>query len=357
MAGRNTTEPLRIGLIGAGMIAATHSASYLNIPGVKVSAVWDVDAVRAQKLAAAHGAQVCASREELLRLCDAADICLPTPFHLENIKAAAAAGLPVICEKPLGRTLEDCDAAIAACKAAKVPLLVGHVLRFFPEYVALREIIRSGQLGTPAVIQLRRVVCSPGGPGTWYWNFEASGGCVFDTAIHDLDWLLWTLGRPATVYGLGHRDAANTRDYALLTLQWADGVIAHLQSSWAHDGFATSFEVSGSEGLVEYDMEDSVPLKVAKLGGAGSAGGKVVPESPLAKSPYQAELEHFVDVIRGRAKPLITPADAREAVALALACLDAVAGRKVVRMAKGKPQQQQKGAGKKKVKLGAEHPE
>lgn len=356
MAGRTASDNLKIGLIGAGMIAGAHSAAYKNIPGVRLAAVWDADASRAQKLADQHGAKVCSSRDELLSAVDVADICLPTPFHLENIRAAAAAGLPIICEKPLGRTLADCDAAIEACKKAKVPLLVGHVVRFFPEYSALRDIIRGGQIGEPAVIHLRRVVCSPGPAGAWYWNFEASGGCVFDTAIHDLDWLLWTLGRPATVYGLGHRDPVNTRDYALLTLQWSSGVIAHLQSSWSHDGFATSFEAAGSEGLVEYDMEDSVPLKVAKIGSGAGGGGKVVPESPLAKSPYQAEIEHFIRVIRGEEKPRITPGEAREAVELALTCLDAIARRKVVKLAKGKGARS-KSADKKKVKLGAEHPE
>ncbi|MCW8130965.1 MAG: Gfo/Idh/MocA family oxidoreductase [Planctomycetota bacterium] len=357
MAGRTASDNLRVGLIGAGMIAGAHSGCYRKMDGVTVAAVWDADRARAQKIAAAHNAAVCASREELLKACDVVDICLPTPFHLENIRAAAAAKKPVISEKPLGRSLEDCDAAIEACAKAKVPLLVGHVLRFFPEYSALRDIILSGRIGDPAVIHLRRVVCSPGGPGTWYWNYEASGGCVFDTAIHDLDWLLWTLGRPVSVYGLGHRDPANTRDYALITIQFPGGAIAHLQSSWAHDGFSTSFEAAGSEGLVEYDMEDAVPLKVAKIGGDAGGGGKVVPESPLAKSPYQLELEHFMDVIRGKAKPIITPAEARASVELALACLDAVAGKKVVTLSKGKAAPKAKAKAKKKVKLGAEHPE
>jgi predicted dehydrogenase len=231
------------------------------------------------------------------------------------------------------------------------------VLRFFPEYAALREIIQSGQIGDPAVLRLRRVVCSPGAPGDWYWDLEASGGCVFDTAIHDLDWLLWTLGRPETVFGLGQRDASKLRDFALLTLSWGSGVLTHLESSWCHDRFATSFEVTGSEGLVEYDMDDATPIRVVPLGGVASGAGQVVPESPLAKSPYQSELEHFIDVIQGRAEPVITPSEAREAVELAEICLKAVKARapqalpnlkRAVKAAPGK---------KKLAALPAAHPE
>jgi len=348
---------LRIGLIGAGRIAGTHAAAYANISGVKLAGVWDADFSRAQAFGARFGAPACKSRDELFALADVIDICLPTPFHVENIVAAAGAKKPVICEKPLGRNVAQCDEAIAACERAGVPLLVGHVLRFFPEYAALREIITSGQIGEPAVLRLRRVVCSPGAARDWYWNLEASGGCVFDTAIHDLDWLLWTLGRPKTVFGLGQSDASKMRDFALLTLSWPNGVLAHLESSWCHDRFATSFEVTGSEGLVECDMDDATPIRVVPLGGGGGTAGQVVPESPLAKSPYQAELEHFVDVIRGRAEAIITPAEARDAVELAELCLRAVKQREALELPKGKGAAKVAKTKKKLAALPAAHPE
>lgn len=361
MAKSAASKTLRVGLLGAGMIGATHSAAYLNMPNVKLVGVWDVDPQRAERLAKPHGAKVFDDRAKLLKEIDAADICLPTTLHLENIKAAAAAGKGVICEKPLGRTLADCDAAIAACKKAKVPLLVGHVVRFFPEYRALRETILDGKIGEPAMLRLRRVVCAPGPRGAWYWDFAQSGGCVFDTAIHDLDWLLWTMGRPRTVYGIGRREADSLQDLALITMTWPEGAIAHLESSWCHDSFATSFEVAGSDGLVEYDMYDSAAVRVAPTGQAAAAGGKTVPESPLAKSPYQAELEHFVAVLRGESKPIITPEEAREAVELALVCLDAVRTRAVIELsaAKGgaKRAAAKKSAGKKKAALAPRHPE
>lgn len=352
---KTSPSTLRVGILGAGLMGTTHSAAYLGIPGVAVSAVWDTDTVRAAKVAERHGAQVCADRAALLKQVDVVDVCLPTPLHLENVQAAAAAGKAVFCEKPLGRTLAQCDAAISACRAARVPLLVGHVVRFFPEYLALRGALLGGQLGEPAVLRFKRVVCAPGGPGTWYWDFEASGGCVLDTAIHDLDWLLWTLGRPARVYGLGERDARTLRELALLTLTWPDGTLAHIESSWCHDGFYTAFEAAGSEGLLEYSMDDSSPLKVARMGGA-AGGGAVVPESPLAKSPYQAELEHFVAVVRDGAVPKISPAEARAAVELALACLEAVAGRKVVELPKGGAKRAASAPRRKKA-LPAAHPE
>lgn len=332
MARLNSPSPLRVGLCGAGMMGATHAAAYAGIPGAKLAAVWDTDLKRAEALAARFGGTVYAHRDDLIQAVDIVDICLPTPCHLEQIQAAAAKGKAVFCEKPLGRTLEECDAAIGACKRAKVPLLVGHVVRFFPEYRTLRNTILNGDLGDVGVLRMKRVVCSPGPAGSWYWDFEASGGCVLDTAIHDLDWLNWTLGRPASLYGVGFRDAPSLKDLAYLTLQWSGGAIAHLESSWSHDTFATSFEAAGRDGIAEFDLRDCAALQVAYTQAASDGGGNVVPESPLAKSPYQAELEHFVAVVRGAAKPLIKPEEAREAVELALACLDALRSRQPVRL-------------------------
>ncbi|MCZ7645228.1 MAG: Gfo/Idh/MocA family oxidoreductase [Planctomycetota bacterium] len=350
------TSALRIGLIGAGMIGSVHAEAYRHIPGAKLAGVWDADLLRAEKAARPHGATAYARREDLLREVDAVDICLPTVFHLENIEAAARAGKAVICEKPLGRTVEQCDRAIAACRAAKVPLLVGHVLRFFPEYVALRANILNGSLGEPAVARLRRVVCPPGPVGSWYWDYGVSGGCVFDTGIHDLDWLLWTLGRPRTVYGVGHFIAPQLKDVALLTLTWSSGLLAHLEVSWCHDTFSTSYEVSGSEGLIECDLQDAVALRVVSTAG-GATGGSAVPESPLAKSPYQAELEHFIEAIRGRAKPIVTPEEAREAVELANACLQAVKTREVVELPARKGSRKPKAGAKGGKRMPAAHPE
>jgi predicted dehydrogenase len=116
-------------------------------------------------------------------------------------------------------------------------------------------------------------------------------------------------------------------DYALVTLRFKNGTLGHVCGSWAHpDGFRTQFEVAGDGGLIEHDSRTSSPFSLSLQKDEAGIGGVLLPENPMAApdDPYYLELRHFVDCLIAGTKPLVTPADARAAVQIALAALQSI---------------------------------
>ena len=120
---------------------------------------------------------------------DVVDICLPTPLHREAAERAFAAGKHVLLEKPIALTLEDAEAIVAAAERAGRLLVVGLVLRFWPEYVELRRIAASGELGRPLAASAQRLSPPPGW-NDWMIDPARSGGVCVDLMVHDFDALL-----------------------------------------------------------------------------------------------------------------------------------------------------------------------
>jgi UDP-N-acetylglucosamine 3-dehydrogenase len=325
----------RVALVGAGGMASMHANCYANIPNATLVGVMDIRAEAAQALAAKHGAKAFTDFDAMLKELkpDVVDVCCPTPWHCDYVEAACqqaqALGIRGIStEKPMGRTLEECDRMIAASKAAGIPLFVAQVVRFFPEFSLANRQIAAGAVGTPACVRTRRGGPMPRAWNDWYGNFALSGGCVLDLIIHDFDWLRWTFGEVERVYARGFGGAQlPDRDYALVTLRFKNGCIAHVEGTWADPGgFKVAFEIAGDAGLLEYNHNQpaGVPLRIALEGGDGPRAGVAVPESPVAVNPYQAELAHFLDCLEKGVPPSITAEDGKEAVRIALAALESI---------------------------------
>ena len=120
-------ENLTVGVIGAGGIAAAHLDAWRSL-GARI-VLWSRSGAGALAAPDVHEA---GSVAELLAEVDLVDICTPTRTHLGFVRAAAEAGVHVLCEKPLGRTTAEAEAAVAACASAGVQLLPTHVVRYFP---------------------------------------------------------------------------------------------------------------------------------------------------------------------------------------------------------------------------------
>src|SRR6266849_7188300 len=142
---------LRVGIIGAGNIAGAHIRGYLQAAKfARVSAVADVDAERAQRLAERVGnAQVFPDFRDMIAssLVDAVDVCLPHHLHKDAIVAAAAAGKHILCEKPLCMTIEEAEAVTHAVTTAGITLMCAHNQLFLPTVATARQMIRDGKLG------------------------------------------------------------------------------------------------------------------------------------------------------------------------------------------------------------------
>lgn len=317
-----------VGVIGCGGMGTAHAARFAALADVEVVGCTDIAAEAARRLADQLGARAYPGAAELLDdpRVNIAAICTATPSHADLVEAAARRGKHVFCEKPIARTLADAQRAMNAAAQAGTCFMVGHVLRFFPEYAAAKRLLDEDSIGRPAVARTTRASAHPRAPGDWFADPDQSGGVLVDMVIHDFDFLLWCFGPAQRAYckALTYR-GPELADYGLATVRFKQRTIAHVEASWAHPPgtFFTKLEIAGDAGLLEYDSQASSPLQVwKKPTGDESAPGVMVPESPLAESPYDAEICEFMDCVRTGREPCVTPQDAYNALELALAALE-----------------------------------
>jgi len=314
---------MRVAIVGAGSLGTVHAHAAASLPGVRVTRVADVDRDRASALAGAVGALASVDAAEVVGRddVDAVVVAVPTDRHREVVELAAASGKHVFCEKPLALTLPDARDMIAACDRSGVRLMAGQVVRFFPEYARIGALLREGAVGRVATVRARRLNVHPGSHRSWYADPARSGGLILDLMIHDLDTLRWYLGEAERVmaHDLSARPTHDTLDFALATVRFRGGEIAHVEASWAHQGFRTSIEVAGDAGLLRHDSQEGISLRTERPGGQGDGDRYLVPTSPSGESPYRAELRHFFDRLAD-GQPFLTPGgEAAASLALALA--------------------------------------
>lgn len=316
---------MKVAVIGAGTMGFVHSTAYGSMPGVELVGIVDQRLSAAKSLSERVGTRAYDSWDALManEAPDVIDVCVPTYLHRGCVELAAKAGKHVICEKPMARTLADARAMLAACKEAGVKLFPAQVVRFFPEWERARQLLEQGAVGRPGVIRTTRAGGFPTAWQDWYACYTRSGGVIMDLIIHDFDWLRSAFGEVERVYAKSLRGRDTQRlDYALVTLRFQSGAIAHVEGSWAHrDGFYTRMEIAGTDGIIEFDSRQAAPIRVAVDKVEGGAPGVAVPESPLAQSPYYKELEHFIDCIQNGAAPRVTAEDGYKALEIATAAL------------------------------------
>nr|MBA2534252.1 Gfo/Idh/MocA family oxidoreductase [Rubrobacter sp.] len=250
------------------------------------------------------------------------DICLPTAFHRDLAVRAAGEGRHVILEKPIARTIENAGEILDAFSGGAPRLFVGHVVRFFPEYVAIKDKVDAGDLGTVGMVRTSRRSPFLLGWNDWYADWRVSGGVLLDLVIHDFDFLRWTLGEVERVYARGILGREYNRlDYALVTLRFRSGAIAHVEGHWGYPGpFNYSIEVAGSRALLTADSTEPATLELIR---EPDAPGEV-PDLASGTSPYEAELAHFIRCIATGEASIVEGRDAYEALRISLAATESV---------------------------------
>ncbi len=321
----------RVGVVGVGGMGSVHGNQYKKMPDVELWA-FDPVAERLQTYADRFGAKQAASLDALIAGCDVVDVCVPTDAHAEIGLKAIAAGRAVFVEKPMERTLEGCEALVNAAAKAGVPLSPGQVVRYFAEYEAAHNLVEHGGLGRPAAARLRRGGKPATGYGNWFQDLERSGGVILDLAIHDYDWLRWTVGEVKTVYARSVRFSPSVAgadfvgDYALTTMTHDSGCVSHCEATWMDpSGFRTTLEVCGSEGMLEFDSRDVATIRTHLADGSRCESNLTPTEDP-----YYRELRAFIDAVKSGDVVPVTGEDGFKAVAIALAALESAKTGKAV---------------------------
>lgn len=302
-----------------------HANVYGLLEGVELVAVADQYAEKAALFAGEFGARPYGGLTEMLdsETLDIVDVCLPTHLHRAATVEAARAGKHVFCEKPMALTVEDADAMIEETKKAGVQLMIGHCIRFWPEYALLKQYVDDGTLGSLLSINLTRYGEFPSwSTDNWLADESLSGGGVLDMHIHDTDFILYLLGAPKSLSSWGTVDGRGP-GHVFTTLQYS-GCVAHLEGGWnlpTKTPFKMMFRAIFERGAAIMDggpltvyrpgQEPEIP-SFAKMEAQG--GGNI---SDLGG--YYHELAYFVDRLRsGRPLETVTPQTSRESLRLTL---------------------------------------
>lgn len=304
---------LNVGLIGAGGISHVHADAWRALgANVRVHSHHG-----AQQLATMYGFTVADSLGDLFAHADIVDIVTPTDTHVDLVSAAIAAGLDVICEKPLAPSASEARELADAAEAAGVRLFPAHVVRYFDEYRAIKERVAAGAIGRLATQRFYRMGSAPTSP--WFFRESAGGGIVRDLMIHDIDQALWYAGPVTSVYASQNpttaKGAVPQPVTAHVVLTHASGVISHIQGSWLPQGtpFRVGVEVSGTEGRLTYSSSSDQALLVDTV---AAEAEQYLPPVSSGDTPYRREIADFVASITAGADAAVGPADAVAAVAV-----------------------------------------
>lgn len=243
---------LKIGIIGCGKITEVrHAPEYAENPNCQLVAFFDVVPERAKALAEQYGGTAYDSIEALLASdVDAVSVCVANAYHAQTSIQALKAGKHVLCEKPMATTPEDCEAMVAAAKAAGKFLMIGQNQRLAKAHVKAREIIESGEMGK--VITFETHFAHPGPEGwtgvrdSWFFDKKvASFGVMADLGVHKTDLIHYLTGKKivrtsavlATLnktFSDGRPITVDDNAYAIYTME--DGVVGTMHVSWTNYG-------------------------------------------------------------------------------------------------------------------------
>lgn len=307
---------VRIGIFGAGTMARKHIETYAAIKGARVAGVSWAGARSLKECEKLYGISAFADTGALLGLVDAVDICLPTPQHEEAALRAAAAGRHVLCEKPLALDLAAAGRMIAACRRAEVILMAAHCLRFWPEYVFLKNAVNQQKYGALRELSLERYSSFPQwGSKGWLADAARSGGAAIDLHIHDADMVLFLLGAPRAVRA---RETVSSKYETIETsYDFGDGPLVSARGGWILQSgypFHQSFRAVFEQAVIEFDSRQTSTLKVFKTKGK--------PQKPRLpeRDGYYYQLKHFIICVRtGTTPKTSTGEQGRQALALTLA--------------------------------------
>lgn len=333
--------PVRVGLIGAGFIAAYHLEGLRSAGGADLRMIAGRTPHKAAALAARYGIAATTTDWRALLARDDIDavvITTPDDTHLEIAVAAARARKHILLQKPMARTSQDCRNIIAAAADAKVHLQVSFMHRHFEEVVLARQWLADGAIGRPYMLRIRNATPGPDWGNWFYSRVRAGGGVVMQLGIHGIDLLRHLIGdicsvsANTTLLRTERRLADGTvvhpdnEDHALAIYHLAGGALATHEMSMSEVQGCDRFtlEIYGDSGTL-WLRSVRGPLAIYAPRHTG-VGEWWVPELPV-RAPGARQHGAFLDIVRGRADPEPTAQDGLASVLVAEAIYRASASR------------------------------
>ena len=336
-------EPVRLAIVGCGTSVSIMYGPILRyLTKGKVVAAVDPDRNKAQWAHDFYGVpEVYESLDEMLSRTrvDAALVASPVFAHRDNVVDLARAGVHVMCEKPMARTIEECDTMAQACQEAGVVLLIAFMKRYNKCFLKATEMIQAGELGDVYQVRAEWSFYHPTLPGpregnarpNWRSSLGAWGGAFQDHGSHTIDLARWWLGDVESVNGeirILDRDHRQVEDYVVAMLRHkSGGVSIHHQTHLRQGGHLEYYEISGTRGRLEIFHDLPSPSFISMepfrmfLWTELSRREEVTPINhpnrdieQMRNLQYLKELEHFCDCVRNGTAPRTTAAEGRAAI-------------------------------------------
>lgn len=296
---------LRGAVIGAGYFGSLHASKLAAHPEVELVAVADPDATRARSVAREAGCRAAGGLEEIAGSIDIASVAVPTELHYAVARPLIDAGVHVLIEKPIARTLEQADELVRLAAERGTVLAVGHQERFNPAFVAL-----CAEPGRALFIEAERLT-----------EFRGRGtdvDIVLDLMIHDLDLVLALVGaEPVHVSACGFSVFTDALDIANARLDFANGCVANISASRISQSPVRKMRVFQTDSYLSADLQ-AARLRCVRRS-AGAPGGVLVQEHAYDRADaLAAEIDSFVGAVRARRTPPVDGEAGRRALKLAL---------------------------------------
>ncbi len=318
---------LGVGVLGVGEMGKQHAANLRHlVPRAQLVAIADVDGARAAKVAEEleidHSF---ASLEAMLERKDIQAVLIATPdsFHAGAVEAAAAAGKDILCEKPLGLTVESAQSALNAVAKAGVRMQVGFMRHYDPAHVAASKRIEAGEIGEPVIF--KSLGRDKDMPPLKAYQSRINGMLFYTNTIHDFDSARWLTHDEVTeVHAYGtvaiRPEIAEFGDVVASTvnLRFRGGAIGNVESyAQSLYGYDVRTEIVGSKGSILIGGLRQNSATFLKP----SHGSYELQDHFLTRfrDAYLAEVIDFVDTMLSDRAPLVTGEDGLRAIEIAVA--------------------------------------
>lgn len=304
---------IRVGVVGVGDFGRNHARVYRELPDAELVGVADANAERARRVATEFGTSVLEDLDGLAGRVDAVSLAVPTVEHARVGCRLLEQGLDVLVEKPMAGSLEEADALIAAAKACRRVLQVGHLERFNPAVAAVEKAVTQ-----PLFFEVHRLGV-----------FSARSldiDVVYDVMIHDLDILLALVRSAVTdLKAVGIPILTDKVDIAHARIEFATGAVANLTASRVSTERVRKMRFfQAHEYLsIDYARQDALRVRVRETWPQSAVGGSQQPRFSFEKlptvpeEPLRAELRAFLEAVRTRTAPRVDGPAGRRALELA----------------------------------------
>ncbi len=330
---------VRVGIAGIGFMGVTHYKALQQVEGAKVTAIFTRNPTKLAgdwrgvkgNFGEAGGVHDLTGikRHDTLEVLlsdpevDLVDICLPTDMHPPAALAALAAGKHVLVEKPIALTVQDADEMIGAAERAKRLLMVGQVLRFFPEFAFIRQCMDRSVYGDLLAAHFKRVISRPGWSGeNWFADASRTGGAVVDLHIHDADFVHHLLGMPDEVSATGVTAPDGQVDYLVTQYRYhgRNRCITAASGNLGMSGlmFEHGYDAYFQRGTLRYNSARGDGVEVFTEDGQQHRAEVTAPDA------FVAEMTAAVTAVRTGEGGVLSAPSARNALRLVLAEADSV---------------------------------